>query len=83
MGVPAYPAPMTVVGVGEAKTHLSRLLRQVAEGEEVVIERDGTPVARLVPIAPPRRELGFDRGLVWVSDDFDDPLPPDIQQYFE
>lgn len=74
---------MTVVGVGEAKTHLSRLLRQVAEGEDVVIQRDGTPVARLVAIAPPRREFGFARHDIWIAEDFDDPLPPEIQQYFE
>ncbi len=74
---------MSVVGVGEAKTHLSRLLREVAAGEEVVIERDGTPVARLVAIHPRTREFGFDRGNVWIADDFDDPLPPEIQQYFE
>lgn len=75
--------PMTVVGVGEAKTHLSRLLRQVAAGEEVVIERDGTPVARLIPIEPPKREFGFARDDIWIAEDFDDPLPPEIQQYFE
>ena len=74
---------MSVVGVGEAKTHLSRLLRQVAAGEEVVIQRDGMPVARLVAIDPPKREFGFDRGAIWIADDFDDPLPPEIQQYFE
>lgn len=74
---------VSVVGVGEAKTHLSRLLREVAAGEEVVIERDGTPVARLVAIHPPKREFGFDRGKIWIADDFDDPLPPEIQQYFE
>jgi prevent-host-death family protein len=41
---------MTQVTVHEAKTHLSRLLRRVAAGEEVVIARSGTPVARLVRI---------------------------------
>lgn len=74
---------MSVVGVGEAKTHLSRLLREVARGEEVVIERDGTPVARLVAISPPRREFGCDAGTIWMADDFDAPLPPEIQQHFE
>lgn len=74
---------MTVVGVGEAKTHLSRLLRQVSNGEEVVIERDGTPVARLVAIAPPKQEFGWARNEIWIADDFDDPLPPEIQQHFE
>ena len=39
---------MATVNVHEAKTHLSRLLARVEEGEEVVIARNGKPVARLV-----------------------------------
>jgi prevent-host-death family protein len=39
---------MITVGAFEAKTHLSTLLDQVAEGEEVVITKHGKPVARLV-----------------------------------
>lgn len=74
---------MPTVGVGEAKTHLSRLLKQVEAGEEVVIERDGTPVAKLVPVAPRRPWFGVDEGRFTVPDDFNDPLPPEIQQYFE
>jgi prevent-host-death family protein len=68
---------MTTVGVHEAKTHLSRLLRLVAAGQEVLITNGGEPVARLVPAAAPapRRTLGLDRGLVRVADDFDAPLP--------
>ena len=63
------------VGVHEAKTHLSRLLDDVAAGEEVVITRRGTVVARLVPGVPPVRRLGMDRGRYVVPDDFDAPLP--------
>ena len=66
---------MTTVGVHEAKTHLSRLLHEVASGGEVVITSRGREVARLVP---PRRDavpvLGTDRGRIWRSDDFDEPL---------
>jgi prevent-host-death family protein len=63
------------VSVHEAKTHLSRLLRRVESGEEIVIARGGKPVARLVPAsAVRRRELGFDRGLVVIAEDFDAPL---------
>jgi prevent-host-death family protein len=63
------------VSVHEAKTHLSRLLRRVESGEEVVIARAGKPVAKLVPASPPRRrEMGFDRGLIVIPDDFDAPL---------
>lgn len=51
---------MTTVSVVEAKTHLSRLLEAAVAGEEVVITRNGVPVARLVPVREPAsRELGF------------------------
>ena len=65
---------MTTVGVGEAKTHLSELLRRVERGEEVIIERGGTPVARLVPEQPPRRVFGQLRGQIRIGEDFDAPL---------
>jgi prevent-host-death family protein len=75
---------MIEVGVHEAKTHLSRLLRHVMAGEEVVISRGGSPVARLVPAAPPKqRQIGRDRGLFKVPDDFDAPLPEELLNAFE
>lgn len=72
------------VGVHEAKTHLSRLLEDVAGGEEVVITRRGEEVAALVPIprASPR-QFGIDRGRFVVPEDFDDPLPEDLLGAFE
>ena len=74
----------TSYNVHEAKTHLSRLLEKVEEGEEVVIARAGVPVARLVPVSPPsQRELGFERGRVFIADDFDAPLPDDELKLFE
>jgi len=75
---------MTEVGVHEAKTHLSRLLRRVAAGEEIIILSGGRPTARLVPIeglSP--REVGFDQGVVTVPEDFDDPLPDELVDEFE
>jgi len=42
---------MRTLGAFEAKTHLSKLLDQVAAGEEITITRHGEPVAKLVPIA--------------------------------
>jgi prevent-host-death family protein len=75
---------MAEVGVHEAKTHLSRLLRRVAAGEVIVITSGGRPTARLVPIEPPTtRELGFDAGVIVIPDDFDAPLPPDVMDDFE
>ena len=75
---------MTQVSIHEAKTHLSRLLRRVACGEEIVIARGNRPVARLVPFEVPRhRELGIDRGVFEVPEDFDAPLADDVLKDFE
>ena len=74
---------MIEVGVHEAKTNLSKLLRRVAAGEEVIIRRGGEPIARIVPITPTRRRvLGEDAGIYEVSDDFDAPLPDDLLDAF-
>lgn len=71
------------VNVHEAKTHLSRLLVRVEQGEEVVIARAGKPVAKLVPHREqkPRRQAGGWEG-VHVPDSFYEPLPEDIMRYF-
>ena len=72
------------VNVHEAKTHLSRLLERVIHGEDVIIARAGTPVARLVPFRPTRaRALGLDAGRVAIADDFDAPLPAEVLADFE
>ncbi|MCI0636089.1 MAG: type II toxin-antitoxin system Phd/YefM family antitoxin [Actinobacteria bacterium] len=64
------------VNVHEAKTHLSRLLERVKHGEEIVIAKAGKPIAKLVPIeAAGKRPLGLYKGQIWMSDDFDEPLP--------
>jgi prevent-host-death family protein len=72
------------VGVHEAKTHLSRLIEDVAAGEEIVITRRGEAVATLGP--PPDqapRKFGVDRGRFVVPDDFDAPLPDELLAEFE
>lgn len=76
---------MTEVNVHEAKTHLSRLLTRVAAGEEIIISKAGKPVARLVPFQKSRKKRvpGLDRGKVWIAEDFDAPLPAEIQKLFE
>jgi len=69
-----------VVNTHEAKTHLSRLLQRVREGEQVTIAHAGVPVARLVAVEEKKttRPLGFARNQVWIADDFDAPLPNGI-----
>jgi prevent-host-death family protein len=71
------------VGVHEAKSRLSELLRAVASGQEVEILRSGRPVAKLVPYAPRQsREMGTDAGRVTIADDFDAALPDAVLDSF-
>jgi prevent-host-death family protein len=72
------------VNIHEAKTHLSKLLEKVALGEEVVIAKAGKPVAKLVaiPSERPRFQLGSAKGEFVVPDDFNDPLPKEIEDLF-
>ena len=73
---------MTVnVNIHEAKTHLSRLLEQVAAGERVVISKAGTPIADLVPHQAANVTFGGMKGQVAYSDQAFG-LDPDIQQMF-
>ena len=75
----------TSVNIHEAKTHLSRLVDQAANGSEVVIAKAGKAVAKLVPLGKGRgqRKPGVLRGKVRISQDFDAPLPDEILRAFE
>jgi prevent-host-death family protein len=72
------------INIHQAKTHFSKLLERVAMGEEVVIAKAGKPVAKLVPIQahPKSRILGSAKGEFVVPDDFNDPLPKEIEDLF-
>lgn len=67
---------MKVVNIHEAKTHLSRLIQEALEGEEIVIARGNEPVVRLVLVesARPKRSVGWVNGKVTMAPDFDAPL---------
>ncbi len=69
--------PRMQVNVHEAKTHLSKLLERIAQGEEVVIAKAGKPVARLIAIKPQKapRPIGTAKGIFEVPDDFNEPWP--------
>jgi prevent-host-death family protein len=75
---------MRIVNIHTAKTHLSRLVNEVAAGEEIVIARAGKPVARLLPYAPRRepRQPDLLKGQIWIAEDFDEPLPEEIMAAF-
>ncbi|MYC67765.1 MAG: type II toxin-antitoxin system Phd/YefM family antitoxin [Acidobacteriia bacterium] len=67
---------MSMVNIHQAKTQLSRLLVQVEAGEEVVIARNGKPVARLVRFRDRgKRRFGALRGKISIDETFFDPLP--------
>ncbi len=76
------------VTVSYAKAHLSRLLKMVQLGEEVLIARAGRPVAKLVllpafiPEVPQPRVPGSAKGMFEMPDDFDASLPPEIEDTF-
>jgi prevent-host-death family protein len=76
---------MISVNVHEAKTHLSRLLKRVAAGEEIIISKAGKPMAKLSPLSKPQtdRVPGLDKGVIQIPDDFDAPLPEELLVRFE
>ncbi|MBL8669293.1 MAG: type II toxin-antitoxin system Phd/YefM family antitoxin [Alphaproteobacteria bacterium] len=76
---------MTTVTIHAAKTQLSKLLARVEAGEEVVIARGKTPIAKLVPLAPTarKRQPGSMKGLIKLDDSFFDPLPEEELKAWE
>jgi prevent-host-death family protein len=71
------------INIHEAKTHLSRIIEEVAGGAEVIIAKAGEPMARLIPMAvkPRPKHLGLLRGKIKVPDDFNSPVPELIADF--
>ena len=69
----------SIIDIKEAKAYLADLLEQVIQGEELIIARDGTPLAHWTPIGPKaeRRAPGSAKGKVVMAADFEAPLPED------
>ena len=76
---------MEVINIYDAKTHLSKLLARVEQGEEFIIARNGRPVARLIgaDTSSVERVPGLDKGELWYAEDFHKPLPLDVTESFE
>jgi prevent-host-death family protein len=74
-----------IINIDEAKTHLSRIVDEVAAGSEVILAMAGKPMARLIPITPaPRpKKLGILKGKIKVPDDFNAPLDEQTIADFE
>lgn len=76
-------AAVVVLNLYEAKTQLSALVDQAAAGAEIIIAKNGRPRAKLVPIRDAaRRRPGRAKGKVWISADFDAPLPAEVLDGF-
>ncbi|MDR1850322.1 MAG: type II toxin-antitoxin system prevent-host-death family antitoxin [Zoogloeaceae bacterium] len=77
---------MQIVNIHEAKTHLSRLIQRVVEGESVVIARASKPLVKIVPLDAPTenkaRRLGCLSGEISVPDDFDQMGREEIERLF-
>jgi prevent-host-death family protein len=75
----------SVVNIHEAKTHLSRIVDEVAAGAEVIIAKAGKPMARLSPIATPvkPKKLGLLKGKIKIPADFDAPMDEEVLAQFE
>ena len=73
---------MKTINIHAAKTHLSSLVEEVAAGEEIIIAKAGKPMARLVPLEKKKKDFASTRGMlkgkIWISDNFNDPLPPEM-----
>ena len=73
-----------ILNVAEAKARFAEMVNRAADGEEIVIARNGVPQARLVPLSPSAPRIpGRGAGKWKVAEDFDDPLPPELQTWFE
>ncbi len=66
---------METVNIHYAKTHLSKLIEAVLNGEEVVIAKAGEPKVKLVPAVEKKkkRQPGLMKGKIWYTDDWDSP----------
>ena len=77
---------MQTVNIHEAKTHLSRLVEQAANGEPFVIAKAGKPMVKVTPLDTPVagqvRRLGFMAGQIAVPDDFDQMGSAEIERLF-
>ena len=75
---------MYQIDLDKAKAQLASLFQIALEGEEVIITKNDQPVLKLVPIstAKPRRQAGSAKGLITISDDFDEPLE-DFAEYMQ
>ncbi|MCI0488650.1 MAG: type II toxin-antitoxin system prevent-host-death family antitoxin [Blastocatellia bacterium] len=72
------------IELDEAKSKIDALIQTALDGEEVVITRNDEPVLKIVPVSKsvPRRKAGSARGMISMTEDFDEPLE-DFVEYMQ
>jgi prevent-host-death family protein len=71
----AYNVSVPQFDIAEAEAHFSELVEKVMLGEEVIVAKDNTPVAKIIPLRPTIRKPGTGKGkILYISPDFDAPL---------
>ena len=74
---------MKLINMHEAKTNLSRLVEEAANGEEIIIAKAGKPKVKLSPLEKRKKLIpGLLKGKIKIIGDFDEPLPKDILNKF-
>jgi len=73
---------MIQVNIHEAKTHFSKLLKEVLKGKEIIIAKGNKPIAKLISIEGKKlkRKLGTAKGKIKMTPDFDEPIH-DFKEY--
>ena len=72
--------PTQTINLDKVEKQLAELLAIVEHNGEIVIAQNGKPLARLQPVAPnkKKRTAGLNRGMIWTSEDFNEPLPDEF-----
>jgi antitoxin (DNA-binding transcriptional repressor) of toxin-antitoxin stability system len=76
---------MIKLNIHEAKTHLSRYLKRLGQGESILLCRRNTPIAEIRPLPPGRkgkRPIGLAKAVFKVPKKFFEPLPPEVLDFF-
>jgi len=73
---------MTQMTLQATETSLAEISQKPLNGEETIIERDGKPIARVLPYKAEQDWFGMDAGKIWIADDFDE-TPQNLIEAFE
>ena len=74
---------MIAINFNNIAEKIPELKTIMENGEEIILEDSGHPIAKIVPFHQPKtRKLGGEEGKIWISEDFNEPLPEDMLKEF-